>query len=153
VDLPRWRERWPGFVAVAEEQGFQTVHALPMRLREQTVGTLNLFRTGTAPLSAQDLALGQALADITTISILQERALSRSEIVVEQLQGALNSRVIIEQAKGVLSIHGQISTDEAFTVLRDYARCNNRRLAELAKAVVADNEEARQVLRFARTAQ
>ncbi|MDN3354515.1 GAF and ANTAR domain-containing protein [Actinomadura sp. DC4] len=152
ADLPRWRDRWPGFVSVAEEQGFRTVHALPMRLRESTIGTLNLFRTGVAPLSADDLTLGQALADITTISILQERALTRSETVVEQLQGALNSRVIIEQAKGVLSTYGRISTDEAFTVLRAYARTGNRRLAEVAGAVVTDPEEARQVIRYVGTA-
>jgi len=149
VDLPRWAGRWPGFTAVAEEQGFRTVHALPMRLREMAIGTLNLFRAGITPLSPPDLMLGQALADIATIAILQERALSRSEVVVEQLQGALNSRVIIEQAKGVLSTHGQMSTDEAFTVLRRYARTNNRRLAELARTVVVDTDEARQVLRSA----
>jgi GAF domain-containing protein len=151
VDLPRWRERWPGFVSLAEEQGFRTVHALPMRLREHTIGTLNLFRTGVSPLSAEDLRLGQALADVATIAILQERALARSEVVVEQLQGALNSRVIIEQAKGVLSTSGHMSTDEAFTVLRGYARSHNHRLAELARAVVADADQARQVLLFVGT--
>jgi GAF domain-containing protein len=151
VDLPRRRDRWPGFVAIAQEQGFQTVHALPMRLREQIIGTLNLFRTGVAPLSAQDLTLAQALADIATISILQERALTRSEVVVEQLQGALNSRVIIEQAKGVLSIHGRMSTDEAFTVLRGYARANNLRLAELAREVVVDSGRAEAVISSAET--
>lgn len=151
VGLLRMRERWPGFVAIAQEQGFQTVHALPMRLRAQIIGTLNLFRTGVDPLSAQDLTLAQALADITTISILQERALARSEVVVEQLQGALNSRVIIEQAKGVLSIHGRMSTDEAFEVLRCYARANNRRLAEVARAVVVDNGQAGEVIGFTET--
>ena len=151
VDLRRSRERWPGFVAIAQEQGFQTVHAMPMRLREQVIGTLNLFRIGVDPLSAQDLTLAQALADITTISILQERALAQSEVVVEQLQGALNSRVIIEQAKGVLSIHGHMSTDEAFVVLRGYARANNRRLAEVARAIVVDRGQAEEVISSAET--
>jgi len=148
VDLSRWRERWPGFVDEAERQGFQGVYALPMRLRDQTIGTLNLFQTGVAALSAGDLALGQALADITTITILQDRALARKELLIEQLQGALNSRVIIEQAKGILSIHGQIGIDEAFTALRGYARAQNRRLAQTASEVISDQDLARQVLRF-----
>jgi len=46
-----------------------------------------------------DLRLGQALADVATIGILEERAIRHGEIVTEQLQTALNSRVIIEQAK------------------------------------------------------
>jgi GAF domain-containing protein len=149
VDLSRWHGRWPRFVREAQRLSFQTVHALPMLLREHTIGTLNLFRTGTNPLSAEDLAVGQALADITTIAILQERALAHTENLVEQLQGALNSRVIIEQAKGVLSRHGRVSVDEAFKVLRGYARANNRFLAELAREVVSDEDQALQVFRFA----
>lgn len=149
VDLSRSRDRWPGFVAEAQRQGLHTVHALPMLLREQAIGTLNLFRTATTPLSRQDLALGQALADVATIAILQERALARSETVVEQLQGALNSRVIIEQAKGVLATHGHIDIDEAFTVLRQHARAHNQRLSELARSVVSDKDQVMQVLRSA----
>jgi GAF domain-containing protein len=147
VDLARSRERWPGFVAEAQQQGFHTVHAMPMLLREQAIGTLNLFRNTTTPLSRQDFALGQALADVATIAILQERALTRSETIVEQLQGALNSRVIIEQAKGVLATRGRIGIDEAFTVLRHHARTHNQRLSELARTVVSDKNQVTQVLR------
>jgi GAF domain-containing protein len=147
-DLSRWRDRWPGFVEEAEEQGFHTVHALPMMLREQTIGALNLFLAGTSPLSGDDLALGRALADIATIAILQQRALARSETVVEQLQGALNSRVIIEQAKGALAYHGQIDVDEAFGRMRAHARANNLLLSQLARAVVNDEGVARRVLQL-----
>jgi GAF domain-containing protein len=146
VGLSNFRERWPGFVDEARRQGFNTVHALPMLLREQTIGALNLFRTGNSPLLGKDLALGQALADIATISILHARALARSETVVEQLQGALNSRVIIEQAKGALAIRGRLKTDEAFERLRGYARSNNLLLSEVARAVIADEELAQHVL-------
>lgn len=152
VDLARWRGTWPGFVAEAEKLGFHTVHALPMLLRDQTIGTLNLFRLASTALEKNDLAVGQALADIATIAILQERALTRSETVVEQLQGALNSRVIIEQAKGVLASRGSIDIDEAFRLLRGYARRNNQRLAELSRAVVNDKDQAFRVLRSAGTA-
>lgn len=149
VDLTRWRERWPGFVAEAQRQGFRTVHALPMLLREQTIGTLNLFRTVTSPLSNGDLALGQALADITTIAILHQRALTRSEAIVDQLQGALNSRIIIEQAKGTLSGYGRIDVDEAFRHMRAYARTHNRLLSEVARAVINDAHQATEILTFA----
>jgi GAF domain-containing protein len=146
ANLSRWRHRWPGFVDEAQRQGFNTVHAMPMILRNQTVGALNLFRTGTTPLSEEDLQLGQALADIATIAILHARALAHSEIVVEQLQGALNSRVTIEQAKGALATRGRIKVDEAFECLRAYARSHNLRLSELARTVIGDEHLSLQVL-------
>lgn len=148
VDLSRHAQRWPEFVAEAERQGFHTVHALPMRLREQTIGGLNLFRSDPAPLSDADLGLGQALADNATIAILQQRARTRSETVIEQLQGALNSRVTIEQAKGALASLGRIDVDEAFQRLHGYARHQNLLLTELARTVVTEEDQARRVLAY-----
>jgi transcriptional regulator with GAF, ATPase, and Fis domain len=151
VDLSRWAGRWPGFVGEAQRQGFHTVHALPLRLRTRTIGALNLFRTGNTGLTSSDADLGQALADIAAISILQQRALAHTEVLVEQLQGALNSRVVIEQAKGLLAHAGQLTMDEAFAVLREYARAHNRRLSELARTVTLDHEQARLVLASSRS--
>jgi AmiR/NasT family two-component response regulator len=87
-------------------------------------------------MPADDLALGQALADVATIGILQERAIRRAGVVAEQLQTALTSRVIIEQAKGVLAHHGGLSMDVAFDRLRGYARSHNYRLTEVARRLV-----------------
>lgn len=128
--------RWPRFSARAKQEGFRSLHALPLRLRSETIGALNLFRVQPGLLSTSDAGIGQALADVATIGILQERAVRRHEIVAEQLQAALNSRVIIEQAKGVLAERGQIDMGEAFVVLRRYARNHNQRLSEVARGVV-----------------
>src|SRR4051795_674439 len=123
ADLAQAADRWPTFAAAVAQRGnFRSVHALPLRLRGRAIGALNLFRAVAGPLPEPDLALGQALADVATIGILQERAIHRGEVVNEQLQLALNSRVIIEQAKGVLAQHGGVSTDLAFERLRRYAR-------------------------------
>jgi GAF domain-containing protein len=150
VGLSGWADSWPGFVGEALRQGFHTVHALPMRLRDQTIGGLNLFRAESTSLGPEDLVLGQALADSATIAIMQQRAMARSETLIEQLQGALNSRVIIEQAKGALSGHGRIDVEDAFGRLRDYARAHNLLLTDLARSVVTDERQAMVVLRDAR---
>jgi GAF domain-containing protein len=130
-------DRWPLFTAEAAEAGFRSVHSLPLRFRSEVIGALNLFRTKPGPLAAPDLAGAQAMADIATISILQERALREAKVLAEQLQRALNSRVIIEQAKGVLAERTQVNLDDAFNMLRSYARNNNRRLHDVATAVVS----------------
>jgi GAF domain-containing protein len=135
-DLAERAYLWPVFAAEAQRQGFRSVHALPMRLRSETIGTLNLFRTGLGPLPDEDLQVAQALADVATIGIFQHRALARSEVLSGQLQVALNSRIIIEQAKGVLAERDTLDVDQAFTRLRSYARDHSQALVEVARAVV-----------------
>jgi hypothetical protein len=129
-------QRWPEFAVAAVQAGFRTVEALPMRLRGQVIGALNLFRSGSAPFEPADLRVGQALADVATIGLLQERNLRRSETIAEQLQAALNSRIIIEQAKGKLAERYDLAMDQAFALLRDHARERNQRLTETARNLV-----------------
>ena len=140
ADLSAQPKRWPRFAATARDAGFAAVQALPMRLRDQTIGALNLFRAGAGPFDPAGLRIGQALADVATISLLHERALRRSETLNEQLQTALNSRVIIEQAKGKLAERLHLDMDQAFTVLRNHARDRNRRLSEVARALIDGSE-------------
>jgi GAF domain-containing protein len=138
ADLSTAATRWPRFVSALADRGtYGSVHALPLRLRGEAIGTLNLFHSQPGPLPAADLALGQAMADVATIGILSERAISHAEVVNEQLQTALTNRIVIEQAKGVLAERGGLSMDAAFDHLRRYARSHNLRLSELAADVVA----------------
>jgi GAF domain-containing protein len=135
-DLDDDRARWPLFVPAAAMAGFRSVAAVPLRLRDQIIGGLNLFMDAPHEVPPRDRQLAQALADVATIGILQQRSLHRSHVLSEQLQNALTSRVAIEQAKGVLAERGELSLDAAFDVLRRYARDHNLKLTEVANAVV-----------------
>jgi hypothetical protein len=136
ADLAGPGQQWPRFAAAATGSGFRAVEALPMRLRDQVIGALNLFRVAAGPFDPAELRIGQALADVATIGLLHERNVRRSETVAEQLQGALNSRVVIEQAKGKLAERRSINMDQAFVLLRDYARNSNQRLTDVARNFV-----------------
>jgi hypothetical protein len=139
ADLSAVTTRWPMFAPRAVTAGFASVHAMPMRLRGEVLGALNLLGTEVGALEPADVRIVQALVDVATIGLLQERTIRRGELLTEQLQGALNSRVIIEQAKGALAqIHG-IGVDQAFDLLRGYARRNGRRLSEVAQTVVSED--------------
>ena len=127
---------WQRFRDSAREQGFAAVFALPLRLRETTIGALNLLSNLPGALPPRDVRAAQALADVATIGILQERTLRESMSVREQLTNALTSRVVIEQAKGVLAHSRGISMEEAFTVLRTYARTNRLLLSRVAQGLV-----------------
>jgi GAF domain-containing protein len=129
--------RWPRFATVAVEAGFQSVFALPLRLRDVTVGALNLFSVGVAPMDEADVAVARAFADLATISVLQHDAAAGTQRVNEQLSNALTSRTIIEQAKGIVFERvGNIDMAEAFSRLRTFARDHNQRLTDVAQAAV-----------------
>lgn len=130
-------EKWPLFGGEALALGFHSVKAFPLRLRTQVIGTLNIFMAETIEISAEDLELCQALADVATIAILQNQAAKEAQNINGQLQRALDSRIAIEQAKGVLAERVQVDMTEAFALLRRYARENNRPLSQVAVAVVA----------------
>jgi GAF domain-containing protein len=128
--------RWPTFTPMAVQKGFRSVQAVPMRVRGETVGALNLFRGVGGRIGERDMALAQGMADIAAIALLGERAVRESRGVVHQLQGALRSRVVIEQAKGVLAERTHIGVDAAFGRLRAHARDHNRRLSDVARELI-----------------
>ena len=146
-DLAHAQDRWPQFAPMAVRAGFKSVHAFPMRLRGRVIGALNMFGTHTGPMEETDIRVVQALADIATIALLQEQALSRTEEVTEQLQAALNTRIVLEQAKGALAqLHGE-APDEAFARLRDYCRPRGLRLGAMAYTVITDPESLPELTR------
>jgi len=114
--------RWPQFAPRAITAGFCAVQALPMRLRSETIGGVNMFTAHPGPLPPDDLRAAQALADVATIGILHERAIHRSGVLTAQLQTALNNRIVIEQATGMLVERTGLAFADAFTLLRTHAR-------------------------------
>jgi GAF domain-containing protein len=128
--------RWPSFSAAALKAGFRSALALPLRLREATLGALNLLSVTRTPMGEADVIVARAFADLATLSIVQHRATAEAQRLTEQLSGALTSRVIIEQAKGVISERASVDLAEAFSRLRNYARNSNRRLTDVAEAAV-----------------
>jgi transcriptional regulator with GAF, ATPase, and Fis domain len=137
IDLTEAASRWPRFAAAARDVGFTVSHAVPLRLRQQVIGALNLFTVEPRRLGDEHLAVVRGLADIATIGLLHERANHDQVVLSEQLQTALHSRILIEQAKGVLSARAATSVDEAFRLMRTHARRSGRPLTAVADAVVA----------------
>jgi hypothetical protein len=129
--------RWPVLAAAMTTRGvFRSVHALPLRLRREAIGAMNLFHRRPGTLPEGDLVLGQALADVATIGILSERAIRRGAVLNEQLHTVLSSRALIEEAEAIIAQHGGLSLNAAFDRLRHYSRNRNERLSQVARRVV-----------------
>ena len=128
---------WPKFGMHAREAGLESLAGVPMRLRLDRIGALNLFSRRPGGLSEEDQHVAQAMADIATIGVLHARAIHDSQVVSSQLQTALESRIVIEQAKGIIAEHLTMTVDNAFTQLRNYARRQNSKLTDVAQRVVS----------------
>ncbi|KZB85345.1 GAF and ANTAR domain-containing protein [Amycolatopsis regifaucium] len=133
VDLDGARSRWPDF---AERAGYREMCAVPLRLRDEVLGTLLLLNVPSGKLSASDVRLAQALADAATIGILHERVMRQQVDLVTQLHTALHSRILIEQAKGILAARRDTSVDQAFEMMRGHARRHRRRISDIAHHIV-----------------
>jgi len=145
-DLADLVPRWGRFAPAALAAGFRSVHALPLRLRSEVIGGLNLFCGPGDALTPEDLRVGQALADVATIGILQQRSAHRQSVLAEQLQAALSSRIAIEQAKGVIAQHGNVDMDAAFQLLRTFSRERNRKLSDVAFGVARRSIDPRAIV-------
>lgn len=137
ADLGSQPERWPRFVDAATRAGFASVHAVPMRAAGMVLGALGLFGTTAGELNPEDVLVAQTLAHIATVAILQDHA-PTADTVLPRLNGALTCRVVVEQAKGFLHSRLGVDLDEAFALLRSYARTNGAHLSEVARQLVSD---------------
>ncbi len=128
--------RWPRFARRARESGFQMVHAMPLRLRDEVIGAMNVFDTSLHEMTLTESNLLRAFADAATIGILQERTVKQHSDLSIQLQGALNSRIAVEQAKGIVVERLKVDMDTAFGMIRNHARNHGTLLSAVADALV-----------------
>ncbi|HZE67132.1 MAG TPA: GAF and ANTAR domain-containing protein [Sporichthyaceae bacterium] len=149
-DLAAAEQRWPQFVPAALSAGFTSVHALPMRLQDTVLGALGLFSTETGRLTDDDLHLGQALAATASLALVAERSSADKDALNAQLHTALQSRVVLEQAKGLIAQSGSLDMEQAFDVLRRYARDHNEKLSHVAAQTVERTLPAGVILDHAR---
>ncbi len=137
ADLHIAARRWPRFVPAALDAGFVSVHAVPMRAAGIVLGALGLFGSTTGGLSQSDLLVGQTLAHVASVAILQEHP-HTPDTVMPRLRSALASRVVVEQAKGFLRESLDVSVADAFRLLRTYAHTTGQHLTDLAQRLMID---------------
>lgn len=152
-DITASGDKWPKFKKSALEQGFRSTYAVPMRLRTEVIGVMNLLSSTPDSISQKDGDIAQALADIAVLGILHERNFRNPLVVDEQLHLALDTRILVEQAKGVLAQAEGLSMTDAFDALREYASSHGLSLRQSAEGTVQRTIDSIDVVSgFARTA-
>ncbi|MCU1468360.1 MAG: hypothetical protein JWM72_4288 [Actinomycetia bacterium] len=126
--------RWPAFVRRARAAGFAGGWSLPMRLRTEVIGAVSVLSAEPA-IDAERLMGVQALADVATIGLLQQRLIERVRDVNRMLQPVLDHRILVEQAKGMVAEHAQVAMDDAFRLLGGFARATGRELIQVCRDI------------------
>jgi hypothetical protein len=144
-DLHSEASRWPHFVVAATDAGFVSVHAVPMRAAGIVLGALGLFGTRVGALSEADLLVARTLAHVACVAILQQHSPTPAT-VIPPLQAALADRVVVDQATGFVSQRLDVSTEEAFRLLRGYARTHAQHLTDAAHDVIAQPDKRENIL-------
>jgi GAF domain-containing protein len=138
-DLTATARRWPRFVEAATRHGYGSAAAVPLQRNGRNLGILALYDR-LEGLRTDTVALAQAMADLCALSIERHNVRHSHEVLARQLQDAQRSRVVIEQAKGVLSERLDVPADEAFERLRGHARSSNRKMTEIANALLSQRD-------------
>ncbi|WP_067680634.1 GAF domain-containing protein [Nocardia miyunensis] len=128
-------DRWPGLTADVLAAGYRAIHAIPMILGDQAVGSLSLFYRERAGLAPGHRALAQTLADLTTLSLCQESDDTRYELLARRTLTELDDRVRYEHALGMTAGRLNTDIDQATAILRSQARIRGVPLATLARRI------------------
>ncbi|WP_067813791.1 GAF and ANTAR domain-containing protein [Nocardia inohanensis] len=136
ADLARRAREWPRYSVLAAEYRVMAVAGIPMRLGENNIGVVNLYDLHPRYWAPDEVEVARLLSDIATGYVVNANKWRQQQQVTEQLQFALRSRVILEQAKGMIATQHGITPDEAFDLIRGYARRKQARLHAVAGAIV-----------------
>lgn len=129
-------DRWGSFAPEARARGFLSAAAVPLRLRAQVVGALNVFWSQSRTIGSREIDAAQALADVAAVGLVQQRLARESGVLAEQMQSALHARVTVEQAKGIVAVKAGVSITEAFDILEDTSLERRESIVAVAQAVV-----------------
>ena len=129
-------DRWPAYRDVAVELGYGSVLGVPMPVRLETIGALNLYRDEAGPWAPDVLEAASTLSNMATGYVTMSRALADARELAGQLQHALDTRVVVEQAKGVITAQHGITPSEAYERLRAYTRNHRVKVHDVAARIV-----------------
>lgn len=134
-------DRWPAYREALAGADLRAVVAVPLVVRDQTIGAVDVYTDEPRRWSDDDIEAATVLAQMATAYVIRANLTAEVERVNEQLQQALESRIFIEQAKGKLAGERAIDMEEAFEVLRSYARSTNQTVRAVAQQLVAGEIE------------
>jgi hypothetical protein len=142
LEEPETSRRWPAFAPAARQAGAAAIFAFPLRMGAIRAGVMGLYRAGPGQLSPFQLGDALIFADTATMLLLDSRGQAAGDRAAGSGPGGQPAdltlhRAEIDQATGMLTEQLGVGIAEAFIRMRAYAYAHDRRLADLARDIVA----------------
>lgn len=134
-DLSR-EDRWTVYTRRAIEAGVHSALSVGLPVQDAVTGALNLY--GFAPHAFDDDAVivAQTFASYAAVALANAHTYDATATLARQMREAMAHRAIIEQAKGILMAKEGGTADEAFARLSKLSQDSNRKLRDVAAALV-----------------
>jgi GAF domain-containing protein len=136
VDDMTSESRWPAFAAAAVERGVRSSLSVGIPIQEKVSGAINIYGLADRAFDADAVALAQTFAGYAAVAMANAHLYSTTAALAEQMAEAMSSRAVIEQAKGILMAQQGVSAEEAFDILSRASQAANRKLRDIAEAMV-----------------
>jgi GAF domain-containing protein len=132
----RAETRWPGHARECVERGSLSSLSVPLPVRESLHGALNLYGTEVDAFGDEARTVAAEFASYAAIAVRNRQLYESSRELAEHLDTAMRTRAVIEQAKGVLMSQRHCDAAEAFNMLAAASQRSNRKLRDIAQAIV-----------------
>jgi GAF domain-containing protein len=130
-------DRWPGWAGRAKQNGVRSSLSIGLPVLEEVTGALNVYATEPEAFDDDAVVLGQTFAGYAAVALANAHRFDAHARLAQHLQAAMQSRAVIEQAKGIIMGSRQCGADEAFAILTRLSQDTNRKLRDVAAALVA----------------
>ncbi len=134
-DASRAEPRWSAFTGATRAQGVLSALALPLIVRGEATGALNLYAEATDAFDASAEAFGELLARQASVTLANAKLYQTARDAMAHLEEALATRDVIGQAKGILMNSFGLTAEQAFDRLRHESQTRNIKLRELADRI------------------
>jgi GAF domain-containing protein len=128
-------DRWPVFMGGAEAAGVRAVFAFPLRIGAITVGALDLYNDQPGDLDGVQLPAALMAADAAALALLHVDTDGTTGFA-DDFASRGSYQMQVHQATGMVQVQLDVTTEEAFLMLRARAFTLGRSLADVANDVV-----------------
>ena len=129
--------RWPQWAARSLELGVNSSLSIGLPVQDTVTGALNIYATKPHAFDDDAIVLGQTFAGYAAVALANAHLYDTTANLAQQMQAAMDSRAVIEQAKGIIMGDRRCTADEAFAILTKLSQDTNRKLRDVAAALVA----------------
>ncbi|MEU4474200.1 GAF and ANTAR domain-containing protein [Micromonospora sp. NPDC023888] len=138
VSVPDMSEeaRWPEWAARAAQDGALSSLSIGFPIQETVLGALNIYGIESGAFDEDAVTLAKTFAGYAAVALANAHLYDTTVTLAAQMQSAMQSRAVIEQAKGIIMGERRCTPDEAFAVLAKVSQDSNRKLRDVAAALV-----------------